>query len=480
VTPFVWILGIYVTLVLLVGLAASRRSSESSEEYFLAGRGLGAVVLFMALFGTNCTAFVLVGVPGRAYHDGVGVFGVNAPIVALGIPLSFWLIGVPARRLALQLGALTPAELYAKRLGSRAVGMLLFVVFTVYTLPYMVTAVDGAARTLTQVTEGAVSEVAGGLGVLLVALIYTSLGGMRATAWTNVLQGALFMIFMGTAFFLMADSMGGFAAATDAVREVKPELLTLPDRGLYEPRAWTSWSLAISLTVIAFPHMLVRLFAARSEQSIVSICRLYPVALIALWLPAVMLGVWGAALYPGLEGRASDGIFSMMITGQLPPMLAAMGFLAVLAAVMSTLDAQLLTLGSMLTRDVMRPSQSSNGVRAGRMFGVLVAVAVFVLWRVLGDSIFGTASIAFSGYVTLAPTLFCGVRWQRFNAQAAMASIVIGNAVYFLCLSGSDQLAGAALAPSWLGFLPVWWGFLAAVAAAWIVPYLTPTRRSES
>ena len=128
-------LGAYAALVLLVGLLASRRRSETPEDYFLAGRSLGTLVLFMALFGTNCTAFVLVGIPGQAYHDGIGIFGVNAPIVALGIPLTFWVIGGPARAMAQRLGALTPAELYAKRFGRPFVGWLFFAVFTLYTLP---------------------------------------------------------------------------------------------------------------------------------------------------------------------------------------------------------------------------------------------------------------------------------------------------------------------------------------------------------
>lgn len=103
-TPFLALLAVYALAVLGVGLAATRRAARSPEEYFLAGRGLGTAVLFMALFGTNCTAFVLVGVPAKAYQAGLGVFGLNAPIVALGIPLSFWAIGVPARRLARELG----------------------------------------------------------------------------------------------------------------------------------------------------------------------------------------------------------------------------------------------------------------------------------------------------------------------------------------------------------------------------------------
>lgn len=466
-TPFVLLLAGYVAVVLVVGALATRRSARSPEEYFLAGRGLGTLVLFMALFGTNCTAFVLVGVPGQAYHDGVGVFGVNAPIVALGIPLTFWAIGAPARRMAHRLSALTPAELYARRFDSRALGALLFAVFTLYTLPYMVTAVDGAAKTLAKVTSGAVPEIPGGLGVLVIALIYTSLGGMRATAWTNVVQGLLFMIFMVAAFVLIPRSMGGFAPAMERVRTHDPDLFVLSGKGLFEPRAWTSWGLAISLTVIAFPHMLVRLFTARSETALKRVCRLYPLALIVLWLPAVLIGVWGAAEFPGLVGRESDAIFSLMVVEHLPSGLAALGFLAVLAAVMSTLDAQLLTLGSMLSRDVMQTAPE-RGVQVGRIFAGVVALVVFLLWRVAGHSIFSVASVAFSGYVTLAPTLFFGVRWRRFTARGAVASIVLGNLTYFACLAAGGGM-GAAMRPSWLGFLPVFWGLLVAIAAGVVV-----------
>jgi len=475
------VLILYVVAVLLVGLLSARRASRSSGEYFLAGRSLGTVVLFMALFGTNTTPFVLIGIPGIAYHQGVGIFSVNAPIVALGIPLTFWAIGSPARRMGARLGAMTPAELFAKRFDSRWVGYVLFLFFAFYTLPYMVTAVDGAAQTLEVVTEGAVPEWQGGFGVLAIALLYTSFGGMRATAWTNVLQGTLFLGFMVAMFFLVPASMGGFEEATRKVTEANPNLLTMGTEGLFEPRAFASWGLAISLTVIAFPHMLVRLMAATSERSLKNICRIYPIALALLWVPAVMLGLWGAALIPGLEGRESDRVFAEVITTALPPWLTAVGFLAVIAAVMSTLDAQILTLGSMVTRDVIGDAQTvhsgARDVRLTRISGLVVSVAVFTWWRVGGSSIFDIAAIAFSGYVTLAPTLFLGVRWRRFTAPGAIASILVGNLVYVWALSGTDWNARAA---GWLGFLPVFWAFFAAALVAIVVSHATHKQSDSS
>jgi SSS family solute:Na+ symporter len=480
-TSFAIALGVYVALLFGVGFMATRKSSSSSEEFFLAGRGLKTVVLFMALFGTNCTAFVLVGIPGQAYHDGIGVFSINAPIVALGIPLTFWAIGGPARRLAKKYGALTPAELYARRFNSRAVGIVLFTFFTLYTLPYMVTALRGAAVTLSVVTEGAIPEWIAGAGVLIVALAYTSLGGMRATAYTNVVQGVLFLGFMVAAFFVIGNGVGGDEGIPGAMRKVaahNPDLLGVKTTGLYSPSAWTSWGLALSLTVVAFPHMLVRLMAADSDKSLKNICRLYPLALIALWTPAVMIGVWGAAAFPGLVGRESDKIFSLMVTNYLPPALAALGFLAVLAAVMSTLDAQILTLGSMLSRDVMKPSSNNQtDIRRGRIFGLFICAAVYLLWQSIGQSIFALALVSFSGYVTLTPTLFLGLRWKRFNATGAITSILTANALYFLAMHHAGSIT-SAMSPSWLGFLPVMWGFLGGIAGALIGTFLSSTNET--
>jgi len=461
------VLGLYVAAVLVVGFVANRQSKDTPEAYFLAGRSLGTVVLFMALFGTNATAFVLVGIPGKAYHGGIETFGLNASLCALGIPLVFWAIGSPARKMAARLDAITPAEVFTKRFDAPRLGYFLVGLFVLYTLPYMVTAVKGAAITLDGVTQGAVPQWLGGLGVTIVALSYTLLGGMRATAWTNVLQGSLFLLFMVVAFFVMSSSMGGLEAAMQKVIDHDPQLLVKPKGGaLFTPQGWSSWAMVISLTVIAFPHMLVRLMSGASDNALRHVSRLYPIAMVLLWLPAVMIGVWGAAAFPGLEGKASDRIFALMATNYLPEWLAALGFVAVVAAVMSTLDAQLLTLSSMLTRDVLKRFRPIKEVQTGKVFCVLIAFAVYGLAQVWGASVFEIASIAFSGYVTLVPALFMTVRWKGFTAAGAWTSILVGNLILLLGIKGLIPLGG---------FLPIFWGVVLGSIAGVVV-----SRRSTS
>ncbi len=457
----------YLVIVLAIGAAAYRRTGRGSEAYFLGGRTARTLVLFMALLGTNVTPFVLMGIPGLAYHHGVGVFGLNAAIVALGIPWTFHAIGWPAWKAARRVGAITPAELFAERLGSPAVGVVLFIAFVVYTLPYLVTAVLGVGLAVSTLTHDAVSLPLAAALILVVTLGYTALGGMKATMWTNVFQGSVFMGFMVIAFFVIADDLGGLAAATEAVRAHAPQLLVKGERPMFAPGAWASWGLAISFTVIAFPHMLVRIFAARDVTALKNTCRLYPISLVLLWLPAVMFGVWGAADLPGLVGRESDRIFPLMVQAHLGPALQGLALAGVLAAVMSTLDAQLLTLGSMLSRDVVRRLAPAlperHEVAWGRAFVLALALVAYaiVLWR--PASIFGLATFSFSGYVMLVPTMYGALHWRRMSAGGAIASILVGNAV----LLGTMSLPAPPL-----GLLPVAWGLLAACGALLVGSWL--------
>lgn len=458
----------YFVAMLCIGFVAERRArSRSAAEYYLAGRGLGPIALFFALFGTNCSPFVLLGIPGQSYHDGIGIFSLNAPILALGIPLTFWLIGVPARRMSANLGAISPAELIAKRLDSRLVGWVLFAAFTAFTLPYLVTGVSGCAVALAHQFPDHVAPRTGAAIALSISLGYTLLGGMRATAWTNVVQGALFLAIVLFASIAMIAALGGPTAAFSRLAAERPDLAVLDfARPRFEPRAFLSYSLAITLTVVCFPHMLVRLMAAGGGSALRTSCRLYPIALVALWLPAVLLGVFGALEFPGLEGKASDSVFARMTASHFPPAFAVLGTLAVLAAAMSTLDAQLLTLGSMLSRDA-RARDSERSPRAERCFLVGVGAAVYGCFEIVersGTSIFDLAQLAFSGYVMLFPTILLALTWRRFTAIGAIASIAAGVVALVAMTRGAIPT---------FGFLPVLPAFAIAFAAAVIASALS-------
>jgi SSS family solute:Na+ symporter len=462
----------YFAIVLVIGALAYRQTDNTAEDYFLGNRSAKTVVLFMALFGTNVTPFVLMGIPGLAYHHGIAVFGLNAAIIVLGIPLSFWLIGYPAWIAAKRTGSVTPSELYAKRFGARWFGYLMFAVFFIYTVPYMVTAVAGIGIAVEVLSEGEVGFALATAGILSITLAYTSLGGMKATMWTNVFQGAVFLGFSLLAFGLIAKQLGGLTTVMQQIHTQSPQLFERPSAGAFAPGAWASWAVAIALTVIAFPHMMVRIFAAKDVTALKNACRYYPGAMVLLWIPAVLFGIWATLEHPDLIGKQSDEVFPMLVLDHLGPLLEGLALASILAAVMSTLDAQMLTLSSMLTRDVLPTGlPDRTQVRFGRVF--LVALAGVTWWIVVQQpaSIFKVATLSFSGYVTLVPTLYLGLRWRRFTVWGATASLVLGNLV--LVLSFAQVLPG-------LGLLPVAWGLAAAIVGALVGSWLTRPSKPEA
>ena len=129
----------------------------------------------------------------------------------------------------------------------------------------------------------------------------------------------------------------------------------------------------------------------------------------------------------------------------------------------------------MLSRDVLRrvwPELPERiEVRWGRAFLFVLAAATYVIVLLQPASIFDIAKFSFSGYVMLVPTLFLGLRWRRFTAGAAMASIVAGNVVL---------LATWSLPSPPLGVLPVGWGLLAAIAVAVVASVASTTPGPES
>ena len=271
------------------------------------------------------------------------------------------------------------------------------------------------------------------------------------------------MVFMVAAFFFMSRSLGGLSAAME---QVDPRFWVVGEGGLYEPRAWLSWGLVISLSVVVFPHMLVRLISAEGDRALKLVCRFYPLALAILWVPAVLIGVWGAGAFPELDNP--DKIFYLMTAQHMPAILGSLGFLAVLAAVMSTLDAMILTLGSMVVRDFLEPlgkARKDSEVMVGRLFSGIIAVVVFFLAISWDESIFGISRKAFEGYTTLFPVLLLGVRWRGFNATGALASLAAANIVLVLGWMGWLPL---------FGFLPPFWalvmGFVAGIGVSLAMP----------
>ncbi len=423
------IAGAYLLVLLAIGWWSYRKTLPTPEDFFMAGRAFGPVVLIFAVYATNMTAFYMLGTPGNAYRQGIGTYGYIAFASALVIPAMFYLIGYRAWLVGKRYGYMTPSELLGARYESPAVALVLFVLLVFYTVPYIVTSVVGAGLALESL--GKIPYLWGAGGVLLITMLYTVFGGMRGTAWTSVFQGLVFIIVGVLAFVLIANALGGFAAITQRVSVERPELLHRA--GNFDPKDWFSFIFIAPLAVIAFPHVFMRLLTGRSERTLKALTVVYPLLFLLTWPPVIYIGLWGSVIIPGLDAKSSDAILPMMIARFLPPMMLGLGLAAIWAAIMSTLDAMMLTLSTMLTRDLLAwffpryVQEKGREVVFGRLFIVVIAVFALAGAVIRPGTIYDIAKFAFTGYSLTVPAMLAAFYWRRSTAWGVLASLVIPN-----------------------------------------------------
>jgi len=417
----------YLGLVLIIGFLSHRFFRGTGEDYFVASRTIGPLLLLMSLFGTNMTAFAILGASGEAYHEGIGVFSLMASSSALIIPTVFFFVGTRLWALGKKNGYLTQVQYFRDRWGSDSLGLLLFFVLILLLIPYLLIGVMGGGLTLRIITDNQVPGWFGSLLVCVVILLYVSYGGLRGTAWVNTFQTIVFMILGVVTFFVIINKFGGISGVMSIVAEKNPELLIRGDK--IKPLKLLTYT-CIPLSVGMFPHMFMHWLSAKRAETFRYPLIFYPLCIAVVWIPSILLGITGTIDFPDLAGPAANSILVKMVGLYAPGILG--GFLAagIFAAIMSSLDSQVLSLGTMFTQDIVRhygfkdKLSEKKQILFGRIFVILVLAVTFGLSLVSDRSIFKLAVWSFTGFASLFPLLMAALFWKRSTKFGAFASIL--------------------------------------------------------
>jgi SSS family solute:Na+ symporter len=404
---------------------------------------------------------------------------------------------------------------------------VIFAVQAALLVPYIIIAMVGGGTTLATVTNGLVPYAMGGAIVSFVIMGYVFFGGMRGTAWVNAFQTILFLLFGTIAVATIAYGMGGFRSA---MQDMLASSATAPllTRERVSPLYFLSYTF-IPLSSIAFPHIAIFCMTARRVSYFRRTVVLYPICMLAIWLPSVFLGVVAnratdvPAVAEKLEARralaspdlppddrtrlqsvaSGDDVILHLVAGYAPTALAALLAAAVMAAVMAS-DSQILALSTMFTEDVFayyggrRRFGERVQVATGRAFVVGLTLVAYVISLTTPPSIFALATqYAFAGYAGLAPLLVAALFWRgstKWGALAATlwcAAAVVGvaivqnlvpppppgQAVAIVSIGGLDLVTRVTSGTMTLGFLPVVPITLLSVVLLFLVSWLTPSAR---
>ncbi|MDH3923461.1 MAG: sodium/proline symporter [Xanthomonadales bacterium] len=419
-------------LVVLAGLALwSRSETHSMSGYFIAGKKLPPWVVAFSTNATGESGWLLLGLTGMGYAVGAQAFWVVAGEV-IGIALAWAMLSRRIKRLADETDSITVPDVLAARFNDRAhvlrkISLLIILV--------MVGAYVAAQMVATGKAFDGFTDLDYSTGVLVgaaVIILYTLVGGYKAVAWTDLVQGVLMLAGLIIVPLIAIDAAGGWAMVVDNLASQDPGLLTA-----WGPAGKSTAALigilsflAVGLPFMGVPQLMVRFMSARSEQSLVPAMAISVVVILLFDVGAVLTGMAGRALFPGLDDPES--ILPVISTTLLHPVLGGIMMVVVLAAIMSTVDSLLILASSAVVRDYWQQilgSKLSDRALAhrGKLLTVVIGIIGIVFALHQTPVIFWFVLFAWSGLgAAFGPVLLCALWYPGTNLQGAIAGMLGG------------------------------------------------------
>ena len=455
-----WILSVFVVyFAVLIGIAILRaRQMRGMTDYVLAGRRLGPITSALSSASSATSGWTMLVLPALAFAAGMMHLWTIVGIV-LGAWLAWTVLAKRLRRYTIATGdSLTIPEFLEKRFDdSTGILRALAAVITLYFMTlYVCSGLIAGAKLLDQVFElenpGAIQDV--GVLITLVAIVsYTFIGGFLAVSRTDVFQAMIML----TGFFiipvtLIATTVNPFAA----IESTAPGFwnpFTNADNQTLGVMFFLS-SVGWGLGALGSQRISAR-FMALERESLVSKSRLIAIVWIVLiFALALLMGLVSAPALAGqgVEMPDAERLYIVVSETFFHPVVAGLLLTAVIAAVMSTADSQLLLASAIASDDVpgirrLTYSMSADmRVWMGRLLLVTVGVVAAMISMISPDSIFALVSLAWGGMgAAFGPVVILALYWRRFNLWGALTAVVTGaGASTFWWLMGlrHDGLVG--------------------------------------
>jgi len=422
--------------------------AKYEEEFYVAGRGLGGVVVALIIAGGMASAGTFIAGPGMCYAYGYSWVLINVTQTFLSLML-LAAVGIMVGLVARRVSVVTYLDIYRARYQSRAVVLVMATLVTLLLIPYMATQFVGAARVIVQMTGmGYFASLALGSGVVLV---YCVLGGMRGASVATLLQGVVITVGTVLLFAGTYRAAGGFAGSTQVIAALDPKFLSPTMSGEFQ------WPFIFSVACLSgyfaagSPHGML---GALSYKNTTALKRGIWIGSILVFIWTVLLcvaGVMGRAIIPNLE--VADEIAPWLAMNVLPGPLAGIVLAGIVAGIQTTVAAMAIVITSSIARNVVRelgleltPQQMKTLSRVTMTTCLVAAIALALTQPKLVQWII---FFSLGGIVTaaIAPVVI-GLYWRRGNRWGALAAICCGMTLYVLAFTVLPEIGVFGMHPS--------------------------------
>jgi SSS family solute:Na+ symporter len=493
---------VYTLAMLAIGYIAWKRFRGTIEDFYLASRTVGGLVLFLTLAATYHSAFAFLTSVAVFSRSGVSFWIASMAWTTLAA-VGGYVLGKRFYLLGKARGFITPADLLADFYGSEAVRVLTALLQALFVIGYIVVQAIGLGIILSIASGGAISYEVAALTFMAATALYLILGGNRAAFWTDAFQGVWMYIGIWlVGLYILFRFFGGPQGLFDEVRAVNPDLLKLN----WGPALVTSFIVAFSFGIILLPHLWLRYYSAIDVRAIRIGSLGMALYISSYYIPAMIVGLAAAVfdarcitvggvevLKPGFIDEligaygTRDAVMAYMIFTLTPSVFAGLLLAGAASAAMSTLDSLLAATAMVLTRDVyqryINPGASERTlVIVSRLLVAAWAAIGFVLAVTKPGLIFDIVAIAASGglqfLVAAAQAVF--PRYRLVNANGVIAGILVGTAVTILLTNRfpfAEALGLPPMHPAQAGLVGLVFNAIVALAVSRVAP--RPARYEE-
>lgn len=428
---------IFIVIVFMIGIWAGKfvsRSDSFLQEYFLGGRSLGGFILAMTLVTTYGSASSFLSGPGTAYNEGLGWVLLSMTQLATG----YFVLMVLGKRFAIvtrKYKAVTIVDFLKERYQSKWVVILSAASILIFLFSAMSAQWIGGARLVQSLTG--ISYLTALCIFSLAVLVYVVVGGFRAVAITDGIQGII--MFLGTLILLVAVIIagGGVSQIMHDLAAENPNLITpFGADGSLTPAYVSSFWVLVGVGVVALPQIAVRAMSYKNTKALHRGIIISTFVVGFIMLNMHLIGVFGKAVLPGIE--IGDTVMPELAQQVLPGWVAGIVLAAPMAAIMTTVNSLLLMVSSTIVKDVylnyIRPDANNKTIRKWSMGATAIIGVIVVLMSLQPPDLIIWLNLFSMGGLEAAFIwpIILGLYWRRGTRHGAIASMLSGVISYII------------------------------------------------
>lgn len=448
ITSFV----IYLVAMLGIGFLFSGKI-KNMDDYYLGGRRMNKWVVALSAQASDMSGWLLMGLPGAVFVSGFSEAWIGIGL-GIGTYLNWKIVAHRLRQYSKICGdSITIPDFISNRFRdksgiSRTVAALIILVFFLF---YTASGFVSAAKLFQTMFEMKYSSALW-LGAAVV-VSYTLLGGYLAVSWTDFIQGSLMFAAIVLVPSCVVAAAGGFASTVDSLNEINPYLQSLFTNastmkatgiiGLVSCMAW-------GLGYFGMPHILVRFMSIANPAEVKGSRRIAMAWVFISLGAAVVIGLVGHLFlqqHPDVVLDDPEKIFMVMINTIFANTVIAKFFAgillsAIMAAIMSTADSQLLVSASAFTNDIYKKLINKNASNTELVALSRISVAVVAIIAAIMASnneseffkvVMKMVSFAWGGFgAAFGPVILLALFWRRVNLAGAVSGMVVGATTCFV------------------------------------------------